>query len=68
MSEAKQPIDPFWWCLHDKVFARQFWEQIERPMILAQFAKLDDPAFWQVNEPAKKKAVSIPVLHWGRAK
>jgi hypothetical protein len=55
MSEAKQPIDPLWWCRHDEQFARQFWEHVERPMILAQVAKFDDPAFWKANESAKAK-------------
>ncbi len=56
MTNAKQPIDPFWWCRHDERLARQFWEKVERPFLLAQFAKFDDPAFWQVKKPAKKRA------------
>jgi hypothetical protein len=44
---SEKPIDPYWWCRDDERFARECWEKIERPLLLAMFKKFDDPKFWE---------------------
>lgn len=49
---SDKPIDPYWWCQHDEKLERLFWERVERPYLVEQLKKFDDPKFW---EPTPKK-------------
>ena len=45
---SEKPIDPYWWCRDDEKLAREWWEKIERPLLLEMFKRFDDPKFWEV--------------------
>jgi len=45
---TEKPIDPYWWCRDDEKLVAEFWEKIERPLLLEMFKKFDDPKVWEV--------------------
>lgn len=45
----KNKIDPFWWCRWDRELEQAYWEKVEKPFLLKQFALFDTDEFWGIK-------------------